>query len=109
VKELREITGRDFVFAHYAAELAAPFGFVPDCYVEHVNPPYGLWPLSDGQTSVEGICAYELAMEMCDRVGVPFDRNIHNGSRTWLIEEACDRLLVHLGEDIGRELPLLKS
>jgi len=73
--------------AHYYSK---PFGFTARTYVAHANPddPKGL-TLDSGAESARGIAAHDLAMQICDHVGVAYRETMGRGSQLRL---CCDAL-----------------
>lgn len=87
-----ELRGYDHAFltVEGADYFSNPFGFKARTYVARANPtePKGL-TLDNGADSAEGIAADNLAMQICDHVGVEYHRGLGRGSQ---LRACCDAL-----------------
>ena len=89
VNELRKY---DHIFLNEKGveRFAKPFGLVARCYEHRATPnePKGL-TLKNGAESAVGLGAHELAMEICEHVGVEYEEKFGRGSQ---LRVCCDAL-----------------
>jgi hypothetical protein len=79
-----------FLTVEGAERFSKPFGLKPRTYVAYSNPtdPKGL-TLDDGVKSARGVGAHELAMQICDHLGVKYPVKFGRGSQ---LRECCSAL-----------------
>jgi hypothetical protein len=89
VEKLREYD-HAFLSVEDAEKLTKPFGFNARTYVATANPKdfKGL-TLRGGAKSAKGIGAHELAMQICDHLGVKYPSRSGRGSQ---LRDCCDAL-----------------
>jgi hypothetical protein len=89
IDELRQYD-HAFLSEEGAQKLAEPFGLTPVTYIAYASPnePKGL-TLHDGAKSARGADAHDLAMQICDHLGVKYQAKYGRGSQ---LRTCCDAL-----------------
>lgn len=89
VEDLRQYD-HAFLTVEGAKYLSEPFGFTARTWLHHANPedPKGL-TFTNGAKQAEGISANDLAMQICDHVGVEYPEMFGRGSQ---LRACCDAL-----------------
>lgn len=95
VKELHEYD-HSFLTEKGALEFSEPFGFKVRCYdavADGDRNPKGL-TLNDGAKSAVGICASDLAEQICEHLKLPVNHNLMG--RGFRLRSALDTIKTHL-------------
>lgn len=99
LKLVKELRGCDhgFLTVEGALHFSQPFGFKARTYTAHARPndPKGL-TFHDGAKSGVGISAHELAEDICQFIGAPFDRKFGRGSQ---LRSCCEAIEAWINKD----------
>lgn len=94
IATLRSDYDHCFLIKEGVLHFTQPFGFDGQTYVAHANPndPKGL-TLDSGAASAEGCAADQIAVQICQHLGLTVPQKMGRGFR---LRAACDTIEQHL-------------